>query len=279
MNARGRLFVQGAVQALMRMVFLVLMYRGLTAKHGLAAAGFLAGAIGVLVFVLMPGRICLGQTMGETHGRKAVKRPWKTVLKLGCGRLLRGLLYSLPVMILMGWFLYSHHTASGTEFGMTIKRFSYFLFMRPEKAGAVKGLIGFCVPVVLLALYALLGWRQDMPLEYVQGETAAEALGKCKKVRHAGSKALWKVSLGNAGLMFASFAAMAVVFGLYAWPRLAAAEDLFALLQAALDLLEKPLPGGWLAALGAVYLLMAAPLCMLRKARVCRAVTKTEQGM
>lgn len=280
MNKGGHFLLRGAVQALLRMAFFVLMYLGLTQDQGLLQAGCMGGAACMLVFLLMPGRFLMGQCLRDTDGKSNRKMAYKTALQMGCTRLCRGLLYSLPVLFLIGWFFYSFYTARGTEFGQAIKRFSWFLFMSPEKAGVDMGVIGFFVPLVLLSLYAVLGWRQDMPMEYVQHEGGVSAaFHESKKVRHAGAKELWKASLVNAVLMLVAIAAMAGVLLAYVWPEFAGADGMFALLQRGLALVQEPLPDKWLAALAGVYFVIAFPLSMVRKKIIYCAVTKIQQGM
>ncbi len=278
MNPKARFAVLSTVPALLRLVFFVLLYQGALAEDGLLSALLLVCAFLVLVFGLMPGRFLLGQALRQQESKQ--NRAYTQAVKMGLVRLGRGLLHGIPVLFLLGWVLHQYHTANGQEFGRMIKRFSWFLFRAPENTTPDVGLFGMLVPVFLLGLYFILGWRQDMAMEYTaRQDTVQKALMSARQVRERGEGKLWRVSLINALLCAASFAAVAAVLLLSVWSRLQAADGLFALMQTAFLMLDTPLSSGTLLALALVYLLVCQPLCMIRKMRLAQAVQETERGM
>lgn len=278
MNGKALFAVLSTVPALLRLGFFVLVYQGLLAADGLLSVLLLGCAALVWVFMLMPGRFMLGQMLRQDADKQ--KLPYIQAVMMGLVRLGRGLLYGLPVGFVLGWVLRQYHTVNGQEFGRMIKRFSWVLLKAPENTTPDVGMMGFLMVVLLLGMYFVLGWRQDMAMEYTkQSRSLRNKLSDARQVREKGEGKLGRVSLVNALLMAVSFVAVAAVVLLSVWPQLQAADGLFALAQTALEMLDTPLPLGTLIAMALVYLMVCQPLCMLRKMRLARAVQEMERRM
>lgn len=278
MNAKALIAVYSTVPAVLRLVFFVLLYQGMMATEGLASVLLIGCAALLLVFMLMPGRFLLGHALRQEENKQ--KLPYIHAVKMGLVRLGRGALYGMPVLFVLGWVLNRYHAVNGQEFGRMIKRFSWILLQKPENTTLDVGMIGFLVSVLLLGVYFILGFRQDMAMEYTaQPDTVRNMLSAARRARETGEKKLWRVSVINALLFLVAFVAVAAVVLLSVWPRLEAADGLFALMQTALEMLDTPLSAGTLAALLLVYMLVCNPLYMLRKMRLARAVQEMERRM
>ena len=278
MNGKAQFTVRSTVQAFLRLVFFVLLYQGALVKDGVLSVLLFACAAMMLVFALMPGRFVLGQMLRQDENKQ--KLSYNQAIKMGLVRLGRGLLYGIPVMFLLGWVLNRYHAVNGQEFGRMIKRFSWFLFRAPENTTPDVGLMGFFVPVMLLGLYFMLGWRQDMAMEYTvyTGDLRGKTLA-ARQVREKGEGKLWCVSLVHFLLFAAAFAAVAAVIMLSVWQQLKTTEGMMALMQTVFAMLDTPLPWNTLVALLLVYMLVCHPLCMLRKIRLARAVQQIERRL
>ena len=281
MNAKGCFVMQSAVQALLRLAFLGMVYAAVTAAQGLHAVLWLAGAVLVLVFGLMPGRFLLRHAICRVQRQTVGKQTkYGEALMLGLLRLSRGLLYGLPVTVLLSWFFISFHQMNGQDFGRMIKRFSVFLLQSPVQVTVDMGIYGFALALLLLGVYFALGWRQDMAMEYVPypGECKA-MLRKMRMLREKGEGKFWIVTFGNLGFGLLSFISILAVWAFFLGPQLAQAKGMMALLQTALRMLDEPLPAGCVWALIGVYLFICAPLCMLRKMRTAKAVREIEMRL
>lgn len=282
MNGKAYLWVQGAAHAVMRLCFFALVYGALRGKSAAVSLMMTVLAAGVLLFLLMPGRLLLSQAMRAGLEKKNAGPlsgiQWKQAMKTGFVRFCRGAVFGLPAAGLIGWFLVAYNTMRGNEFGRMIKQFSYVVFSAPTPD---KGAFGFGLCVLALLLLSVFGWRRHLPMEYLPLKfSAAQAVEETKKVNKAGKKRLMKTAFGNAALAALCWAAfIGVIYSAVAPALSKAGDSLFTLLQTGMNLLYTPLSAGVLWALAGVGLLVHFPLWMLRRMRLCKAVYETEREM
>ena len=261
------------LQAVLRLAFMLLLYFALTGKDTVTM-GIAAG--GVLLLLLMPLRFAIGRLMGDnSQGIKSAaascfKRLWQGIV-----RFLRGIVFSLPFFGLVGYFLHVFYTQPFNKVGQFVQKFSVLVGKEPS---VDTGLLGLMAALAVLLLIGVLGWRRDLPMEYVRdtaGKSTRELVKATRKVRREGrGKLLW-LTVSNLVIALPGLAVFGFVLVPYFSDQLSmAGGNMMMILQLLLDMLKKPLPQEQILQLAGGYALIYVPLHAWRKKRTAKTVRK-----
>lgn len=192
--------------------------------------------------------------------------PYGAFFRCALMRYARGLLWGLPFLAGAGLFLYGMEYLPFNTMGGYIQRFAALLGVEPTLD---RGLIVVFALLLLLAAGFALGWRRDMPMEYLPaGRLGARGVCRCaRKVRFRGRGMLARNTLVNFLLSLPALMGGLAVLLPYAAGNLRVTGNKLMLLQSVMRLLKAPLPGKELLMLALVFLLLYLPLCALRKTR------------
>ena len=259
------------LQAVLRLAFMLLLYFALTGKDTVVM-GIAAGA--VLLLLLMPLRFIIGKLMrGKSQGIATAsyfKRLWQ-----GCLRFLRGSVFSLPFFGLVGYFLHLFYTQPFNKVGQFLQKFSVLVGKEPS---VDTGLLGYLIVLAVLLVIAVLGWRRDLPMEYVYdsaGKTTGELIRATRDIRRNGRGRLLWLTVSNFVIALPGLAVFGIVLVPYFYQQLSmAGGNMMMILQLLLDMLKKPLPQEQILWLAGGYALIYVPLHAWRKMRTAKTVRK-----
>ena len=192
--------------------------------------------------------------------------PWPKWLQCGLLRYGRGLLWGLPFLLGAGYFLYGKSNMSYTDMWQPIQNLAALIGKEPSIG------VGAPIALALLALAALLfawGWWLDMPAEYlhVRSLKAGEVFRWSRHIRKNRRGEMIKTALGNALLSLPALIGAGAVLVPYVTEKVDFSLRSDLVFNLLLRLLRSPLPQKQVLALGAVFLLLYAPLFLLRKTR------------
>ena len=260
----GRIAAMAAEQMLLRLAALLpvaaqALFPGrLPAWPGMAASALL------YAFLVIPLRFRAGETLRFCSSPRQREprggRPYVNWLKTGLIRWGWGLLWGLPLLLCVGYFVYGWSNLPFNTMWMPV------LALTLPGAGALL--------VFFLLLFAY-GWWRGMPTEYLP----ARHLGPGKtaffrrRVRVMGRKTLLKNAGVNALLTLPALAGFVGVLIPYVKSGLPPSSNMQLIISGALRLLRTPLPAAQARQLLAVFLLLYLPLCVLRKMR-CAVIVR-----
>lgn len=240
------------------------LFAGLPVWMGWALTGL------IFLLAVLPLRFWAGERLRYASAPHQVR--WQGTgayaawLRTGLLRFLRGLIWGLPFCAGLFLFLYGMEYLPFTELGQIMQKFALLL---GGELSTVKGLMVFAGLLVLFLIIFLLGWRRDMPMEYLPARRLGAA-GTCRfaaKARRRGRGQLLKNTLWNILLSLPALAGCAAVLLPYAQAEVRVASNPLLTVKSVLNLLKQPLPMAQLGALIAVLLLLYLPFCALRKMR------------
>ena len=199
--------------------------------------------------------------------------PYIRWLKTGLLRLGRALLWGLPFVLCLGYYLIGKSTLPVNDMWKPLRPLARLIGREPDTA------TGMLIGLALLLLFGLLfayGWWRDLPFEYLP----ARSLGRKHTLHwsrrimksHRGSVAA--VTLVNALLCIPAVAGAAAVMIPYVLENVDFSLSKNLVVNLVLRLLKTPLPAKQLMALGAVALFLYLPLCGLRKMRNAALIAK-----
>lgn len=261
------------LQAVLRLAFMLFLYFAVTGTNSLLM-GVAAGA--VLFLLLMPLRFAMGRLMGDSSQKKeTAAASYFKLLWQGCLRFLRGIVFTLPFFGLVGYFLHLFYTQPFNKVGQFLQKFSVLLGKEPS---VDTGLLGYLIVLAVLLVIAVLGWRRDMPMEYVYdtaGKTTGELIRATRDVRRNGRGRLLWLAVSNFVIALPGLAVFGFVLVPYFNHQLSmAGGNMMMILQLLLDMLKKPLPQEQVLQLIAGYALIYVPLHAWRKMRTAKTVRK-----
>lgn len=266
---KGKLFLMAAAQAILRLFAVLLLIVGVTAHPF-----FLFLALMVLQYGVLPGKFLFSKGYRkEAMSKEAAKKAFFLGHRRGIG-----VLFCFPAVFFAAWFFHIYQTMPYTQFGQTVKKFSFLVFSAPSPD---KGALGVMAAFVLLLLLAVWGWQRLRYMEYLHWDERTDPAELKKKARNVAeaNTGKWLRIHGLNGLLALPGIFLFLIILLYGLFSKGEAGGLFALLQSVLTLVAEPVRGGQIAGLMGAYFLVHAPLTYLRKVRLCRAVAQAEREM
>lgn len=197
--------------------------------------------------------------------------PYFVWLRAGIMRLLRGLVWGLPFLAGLGYFLWAMENVPFNELGLTFQRIAALWPFHAEGGETTRGiLLYFSVLLLFLLLFAY-GWRRDIAMEYLP-ESRAELKSLLDKNRSVWKKArisLARVTAGNLLLSLPALLLLALILIPYAKENLRVSENPLMTVRNLKKLMMRPLPAKTSVLLTADLMFFYLPLCVLRKMRNC----------
>lgn len=229
----------------------------------------IAAALGY-VFAVLPLRFyageCFRQYSAPHLARPSRKIPYAVFLRCGLMRFGRGVLWGLPFLGGMIFFLYGMEYLPFNTMGGHIQQFATLLGGEPTLD---KGLFVFFALLLIFGVIFALGWWRDLPMEYLPARRlGARGVNQyAQKVRARAQGRMGKNMLQNLLLSLPALLGAIAVLLPYILNNIRFTSNKLMLLQGVLRLIKSPLPGTQLVLLGLVFLLLYLPLCALRKMR------------
>ena len=235
----------------------VVLHRTVPRLQKLPSEAALGAALLLYILLVLPLRFHGGEGLRALAGGEGMPKggkPYSHWLRTGLIRHALSLVWALPLMLSVGYFVYG------------LPRLPFNVMWRPVLAITLRGSAALLVFFLLLAAY---GWWRWMPAEYlpVRRLRTRDALFFVRRTRRRGRKELVQNALINCLLFLpaaAGFLLVLVPYVLDAAGRVTSAQLIIGNLMA---LLRKPLPRAQITQLLIVYLALYLPLCVPRKMR------------
>lgn len=230
------------------------------------------------LFAVFPLRAWTGERL-RFYSAPRVPRPQRTPYWKYFSRQLlrfaRGLMWCAPFLMLLGVFLYAMNNVPLTTVRDYVKRLAALGAVFGAEASVNLGVAIYFALTVFFGLIAAFGWWRDMPMDYLPvaplGLRAAGRYAAKTRLRSRGDMA--KNLLANALLSLPALLGAAAALLPYLREKLNVSDRL-TMLQAALQLFKRPLPGRECLLLAAAFLALYLPLCALRKLRSATLVRR-----
>lgn len=266
----GEIASMAAAQILLRAAALLPLALQALWTGGSAVPGGVWIALSLLLYVLLviPFRFRAGEVLRRCSAPrlKAPRggKPYANWLRTGLSRWGRGLLWGLPFLLCMGYFVYGWANLPFNTMWMPVLALT---------------LPGTAALILLFALLFVYGWWRDLPVEYLPARHLGvhKTLFFSRRARKTGGKMLIRNALVNALLSLPAAVGVGAVMIPYVRDSLPAVKEIRWIITGILQLLRTPLPQRVLIRLLAVYLALYLPLCLLRKMRnavVVRRLTR-----
>ena len=268
----------GIVELLARLLALAPLVI-LTLQSGKGAAGFAGLVLSIALYVglVIPLRSWGGESLRRIFfSRNQPKRtglPYRKWLLTGLLRHARGLLWGLPFMICLGYFVIGYGTLPVTDMWRPVQNLPTLLGMEASLKTGI-----FMVGALMLLLAALFayGWWRDMPVEYLPSRSlgAVKTIHWARRMRQHHGRVLMDVTLIN--ILLALPAAVAFLALLIPYMRdVVDASGAVALTNSIRQLTNlNAIPRDKALIAICIFFLLYLPLCMLRKMRSAAAVAQ-----
>lgn len=270
-RAAGEALLQVLVRAAALLPLALPMLTGQPLPLPGGAVWALTGLLYLLLVIPMRfhGGEILRYLSGPQEKKPAGGKPYWFWLRSGLLRVGRGLLWGLPFLFCVGYFVYGHWHMPFPD------------MWAPVLALTLPGSAAIVLASALLFAY---GWWRDLPMEYLPARHLApgEVLFFTRRIRRRDGDLLRKNTAVNMLLALPALAGFLAVLTPYVLGLLPASGDVQTLILSLQTLLRQPLPAGQTAALAAVYFALYVPLCLIRKLRsavLVRRKTKELSGL
>lgn len=262
--------------ALLRVPPLCCVFLALSGNDAALLPGWAWAAAGVLLHVLtvIPARAYYRRALARELSYQDGDAGYGCLLKTGLMRYARGLLWGLPFLAGAGYFWYSMEVLPYNEQGLLFEAIARF-FGFPQGSGLVaKGAWLYGAMLLLLLLLFIFGWRRDIPADDlpVRAGKETEVFSLSRRVRRAGRVSLRKNTLGNFLLSLPGLAASALALTPYVLENVRVSGNISVLWRSVKRMLTQWPPVRTLLPLALALLLIALPLCALRRLRTVSLV-------
>lgn len=282
------LYMQTVLQTLLRLPAFFCLYaalNGVSVTEESSAVWYALFCVSFLLLVI-PFRFYYGEKLRfySAPNMPAPRRgrPYFTWLRCGIIRFARGLLWGLPFLAGMGFFLYAMEYMPFKELGQFFQRIASFFFSGAEESGLVaRGIILYFGGVFLMLLLFAWGWRRDLSMEYlpVRRIGVTGMLFSNRKARYRAFGLLRGITAKNALLSLPAFLICLLILIPFAKENIRVSGNPLMTVRSVKNLFSEPLSGKPLLLLCGDYFLVYLPLLMLRKMRNAVLIRRLTQEL
>lgn len=236
-------------------------------------------ALSVILYALivMPARSQGYTALRRCTGGKVRRNvTWMKRVRLGLIRLARGTAWGIPFWVLVIYFIWGYNAKDSKNlfFGPLMDLGA--LVAREGESTIDKGIILYLSVTLFAGIVYALGWWLDTASDYLDpsGREIFRAGRKLMR-EHFGKFCLTAFTQGL--LLLPAVALILGILFMYFKGQVSFENGAFAALNGLMRSLRKPLPGSVNVYLGAAFLIVHVPLCVIRKARMSALVCALEK--